>query len=52
MKQAVINGKIYVEKGTYAQALMVEDGVITCVGTEEEVRRGAGEGCEIYDYSQ
>ena len=49
MKQAVINGKIYVEKGIYAQALLVEDGVITCVGTEEEVRRSAGEDFEIYD---
>lgn len=49
MKQAVINGKIYVEKGIYAQALLVEDGVITCVGTEEEVRRSAGDDCEIYD---
>ena len=49
MKQAVINGKIYVEKGTYAQALMVEDGVITCVGTEEEVRRSGGDDCDIYD---
>ena len=29
MKQAVINGKIYVEKGIYAQAMLVEDGVIT-----------------------
>ncbi|MBR4875071.1 MAG: amidohydrolase family protein, partial [Clostridia bacterium] len=31
------NGKIYMEKGRYAQALLIEDGVVKAVGSNEEV---------------
>ena len=36
-KLALFNGKIYVEKGVYAQALWAEDGVIVGVGRNEDV---------------
>jgi len=36
-KLALKNGKIYVEQGVFAQALLAEDGVITAVGTNEEI---------------
>ena len=36
-KLALLNGKIYVEKGVYAQALWAEDGVIVGVGKNEDV---------------
>lgn len=44
MKTLFRNGKIYVEKGVYAQAVLVEDGWIRAVGTEEEVLAAAGSG--------
>ena len=44
MKTLFRNGKIYVEKGVYAQAVLVEDGWIQAVGTEEEVLAAAGSG--------
>ena len=31
------NGKIYLEKGRYAQALLVQNGVVAAVGTNEEI---------------
>jgi len=48
LKTAYLNGKFYVEKGVYAQAVLVEDGIFTKVGTEEEVRAAAGD-AEIVD---
>ncbi len=33
----------------YAQALLVEDGVIRAVGSEAEVRAAAGRDCEMVD---
>ena len=36
-KLALFNGKIYVEKGVYAQALWAEDGIIVGVGRNEDV---------------
>ena len=36
-KLALFNGKIYVEKGVFAQALWAEDGVIVGVGRNEDV---------------
>ena len=45
MRKLVLrNGKIYVERGRFAQALYAEDGVIQAVGTEEEVLTAAGNG--------
>ena len=37
MKTLLHNGKVYVEKGVYAQAVLVEDGIIQMVGTDEEL---------------
>ena len=34
----------------YAQALLVEDGVIRAVGSEAEVRAAAGRDCEMVDF--
>jgi len=36
-KLALFNGKIYVEKGVFAQALWAEDGIIVGVGRNEDV---------------
>jgi len=37
MKTVLFNGKVYVEKGVYAQAVLIEDGIISAVGTDEEI---------------
>ncbi len=42
------NGKIYVEKGVFAQALYSENGIIRAVGTNDEVLALAGE-CPVID---
>ena len=42
MKVIFLNGKIYVEKGVYAQAVLVEGARIAAVGTDEEVLAAAG----------
>lgn len=48
-KFALVNGKIYVERGRFAQALYAEDGVIRLVGRDDEIRSAAGRGAEILD---
>lgn len=40
-KTVLYNGKIYVERGRYAQALLQEDGFIRMVGSDEEVLASA-----------
>ena len=45
MKTVLYNGKIYVEKGRYAQAVLIEDGIIQAVGTDAEVLAAAEAGC-------
>ncbi len=42
MKTVLFNGKVYVEKGVYAQAVLIEDGLIAAVGTDEEILAMAG----------
>ena len=37
MKTALINGKIYVERGVFQSAAAMENGIITAVGTDEEI---------------
>lgn len=37
MKKILINGKIYIEKGNFAQAILIEDGFIKKVGSNEEI---------------
>lgn len=49
MKKVLHNAKVYVEKGVYAQAVLVEDGLIAKVGTDEEVLKAAGSDVEITD---
>ena len=46
MKKALFNAKIYVEKGTFAQAVLIEDGMISAVGTDEEIKMLAGCGAD------
>ncbi|MDD7601393.1 MAG: amidohydrolase [Firmicutes bacterium] len=41
MKKVFFNAKVYVEKGVYAQAVLVEDGIIRAVGTDAEVLAAA-----------
>ena len=48
-KLVLTNGKIYVERGVFAQAVCAEGGVIRCVGSNEEVLRVAGGGAEVFD---
>lgn len=49
MKKVLHNAKVYVEKGVYAQAVLVEDGLIAKVGTDEEVLKAAGSDAETTD---
>ena len=44
MKQmALINGKLYVKPGVFAQAALCEDGVIRQVGTTADILAAAGD---------
>lgn len=47
-KIALINGKIYVERDVFAQALLAEGGIITAVGTDREILALAGD-APVYD---
>lgn len=47
MKTLVYNGKIYLEKGSFAQAIIIEDGIVTSVGTNEEMLAIAGDSEKI-----
>ncbi len=49
MMTAIVNGKVYVERGNFAQALLIEDGIIRLVGTNEEVLAAAPAGTQQYD---
>ena len=49
MKRILHNAKIYVERGTFCQALSMEDGIITHIGSNEEIMKNAGDDCEIID---
>lgn len=48
MRRAFINGKIYMNSGQFAEALLVEDGVIAAVGRTSEIELIAGD-AEITD---
>lgn len=49
MKEILCNGKIYVERGHFEQALYIEDGVIRAVGSNSAVRAAAGSGAKETD---
>ncbi len=46
MTQVYFNGKIYVERDRFVDAVLVEDGVISKIGTYEEVTEGLCPKCE------
>ncbi len=48
-KLALTNGKVYVERGHFAQAVYAEDGVIRLVGTNDEVLAAAGADAQVLD---
>ena len=48
MKRAFINGKFYISAGQFAQAVLIEDGVFTLVGTNDDIK-AASDGCEFVD---
>ena len=43
MKRAFINGKFYKNTGQFAEAVLVQDGVFTAVGSNDEIRVAAGQ---------
>ena len=43
------NGKIYVERGAFAQAVYARDGEIRAVGSNEEVLKAAGPAAKVID---
>ena len=49
MKTVLINGKIYVERGVFKSAAAMENGIITAVGTDEEILDGVGRDARIID---
>ena len=48
-KLALINGKVYVERGDFRQAVYAEDGVIKAVGTNDEILALAGSDAKVVD---
>lgn len=47
---AIVNANVYVNRGDFREALLVgDDGLIAAVGTTEEIRAAAPDGCEEYD---
>ena len=46
---ALINGKIYVQRDVFAQAVYAEDGVIRLVGTNEEIQAAVKPGTKVVD---
>jgi len=48
-KLALINGKVYVERGVFAQAVYAEDGVVRLVGNNEQVLAAAGADAKVID---
>lgn len=49
MKKILYHAKVYVEKGNYAEAVLVEDGLIAKVGTNEEIMAFADEAETVID---
>ena len=47
-KTLLVNGKLYLEKDRFAEALLIEDGVIAAVGSSAELRARAGD-AEVID---
>ncbi len=45
----LVNGHIYLNRGQFAEALLIEDGLISAVGTTEALRRLAPAGAAVRD---
>lgn len=48
-KLVLVNGKIYVERGVFAQAVCAEGEEICVVGSDEEVLKAAGDDAQVID---
>ena len=44
MKTILHNGKVYLEKGVYAEAVLIENGTFGAVGTDDDVLAAAEAG--------
>jgi predicted amidohydrolase YtcJ len=49
MDTIIKNGKIYVERGKFARALCISNGIVTSVGTDDEILSLAPTGCRVID---
>jgi len=49
MKKILHHAKVYLEKGVFAEAVLVEDGLIGAVGSDEEILAMADGGTELTD---
>jgi predicted amidohydrolase YtcJ len=49
MKTALVNGKIYIERGVFKSAVLSEDGIIKATGTDEEILAAAGKDAKVID---
>ncbi|WP_459129313.1 amidohydrolase [Guggenheimella bovis] len=48
MKTVFLNGKIYLERDRFQEAVLVEDSVIQCVGTTEDIKK-LSDGANVID---
>lgn len=48
-KKALVNAKVYVQRGCFEQAVLVEGGIIKAVGKNDEIIKLAGSDAEIID---
>ena len=49
MRRILYNAKVYVEKGVFRQAVLIEDDMIKAVGTDEEIKAMATDDTEMMD---
>ena len=49
MRTILHHAKVYVEKGVFAEAVLIEDGVIRAVGSNDEILSHAGSSAELKD---
>jgi predicted amidohydrolase YtcJ len=49
MKKAIVNAKVYLRRGVFAEAVLIEDGYIRAAGTGAEIRSAAGADAETLD---
>lgn len=49
MRRILYNAKVYVEKGIFRQAVLIEDDMIKAVGTDEEIKAMATDDTEMMD---